>query len=124
MEFTLENIVIGALIVGIIYLLFKRNTEGFGMKQYEKSYYDELCKKSTERNENVNKYLGEECACERDVKGNFRNAINNRSWCHLKREEEIVTDINKDSWCGLSNNYKEMANIEGLNNDKLYSNLE
>ncbi len=53
-------------------------------------------------NIDVKKYLADNCTEEiMDEKKNFRGAINNRSWCRIKGEEEITSDINKDTWCGL-----------------------
>jgi hypothetical protein len=56
-------------------------------------------------NNEVKKYLADNCNEEiMDERKNFRGAINNRSWCRIKGEEDITSNINKDSWCALVSN--------------------
>jgi hypothetical protein len=107
-----EDIVICILIIIIIFLLFLRSKKekfevslnGDGSKINTKEYYQELCKKTTENNDILKKYLEKNCREEnKDELKNFRSNINNRNWCHLMQETEITSDINKDSWCNLAN---------------------
>ena len=107
-----EDIVICILIIIIIFLLFSRGKkEKFEVslntdesKINTKEYYQGLCKKSTENNDILKKYLEKNCGEEKkDELKNFRSNINNRNWCHLMQETEITSDINKESWCNLAN---------------------
>jgi hypothetical protein len=104
----LVNILIVLLFVVVVYLLFfnTNSTENFEVLDAKvigtSEYYKQLCDKTTSSNTDVKKYLADNCTEEvMDEKKNFRGAINNRSWCRIKGEEEITSDINKDTWCNL-----------------------
>jgi hypothetical protein len=102
-----QDILIIALVLVIVYFLFfKKKAENFDVLENKvvgtNEYYKQLCERTTKDHDDVKKYLADNCTEEiMDVKKNFRGAINSRSWCRIKGEEEITSDINRDTWCGL-----------------------
>jgi hypothetical protein len=101
----IQDIIIGILVLVILFILFSRllnskekmaNLNNLDMSnQVNKA----MCDLTTNRSENIQAYLTNYCKDENKDLPNFKNAINNRTWCRVREEENIVTDINKKSYC-------------------------
>jgi hypothetical protein len=101
-----DILIIVLFLIVVYFLFFNKKQEKFDVLDNNvvgtNQYYKQLCDKTTLINDDVKKYLLDNCTEEiMDERKNFRGAINNRSWCRIKGEEEITSDINKDTWCGL-----------------------
>jgi hypothetical protein len=101
----IQDIIIGVLVLIILYLLYSKMTKSnehmTNLNQLDMNgqINKVMCDITTQREKNVQEYLTKNCADENKDLPNFRNSINNRSWCRVKEEEEIVTDVNKNSYC-------------------------
>jgi hypothetical protein len=105
----IQEIIIGVLGLIVLYLLFtklsksKENMNGIVNDNMNldinQKVNKKMCEVSGKRLTELNEYIGKNCNEENKDLPNFRNSINNRNWCRVKEEEEIVMDINKNSYC-------------------------
>jgi hypothetical protein len=101
----IQDIIIGVLVLVVLFLIFSRlsNSKEKMTNLNNSDMTDQvnqaMCDLTTKRSENIQKYLTNYCKDENKDLPNFRNSINNRSWCRVREEENIVTDINKNSYC-------------------------
>lgn len=100
------DILLILIIIVLLFILIRNKvSEGFirssdtPLVPYSNEYYKMLCNKATGTRNKAIEYQKENCGKKAEVPFDFRNTINNRAWCRLKNEEEIVYDVNQDSWC-------------------------